>query len=260
MAQQTAIEGWMTGVVSLRMGTMTSAQCAELHKALSLYCRKPDVMTMVSFAQESGDWIHVPRGWYLTHGGSIPWLHNVEMREGRSEGHPLPSGIRTTMVLGQAPFPADQPLFVANMDAGARRTGIGGTVLAPTRYGKTGCAIAAALRLGGSTLVAVNTALLMRQWQETWEKWIVDSQGEPVGPAGVIQGKRFDLPPERPFVIGMLQTLVRRGLSEDVRNAFRTVILEEADCAPTSMAMSVLRRTGLIRKSSLPSFLASSKS
>ncbi|NIP94796.1 MAG: hypothetical protein GWO24_15655, partial [Akkermansiaceae bacterium] len=131
---------------------------------------------------------------------------------------------------------------MGNIDSGARRTGIGGTVLAPTRYGKTGCAIAAALRLGGSTLVAVNTGLLMRQWCEAWNRWVVDATGRPAVPAGVIREDRFDLPPDRPFVVGMLQTMVRRRLDDAARGAFRTLIVEEADCAPTEMAMTAIQR------------------
>ena len=134
-------------------------------------------------------------------------------------------------MLGQPPFPDSQPGFVRDIVRGAQVTGIGGRVGAPTRYGKTGCAISAAIELGGSVLALTNNAMVADQWAETWNRWVVNGTGVSI-PAGRIQRDRLDLPPKYPFVVGMMQTLLRRPLSEEARSAFRTIILDEADCAP----------------------------
>ena len=232
----------MTGVVSLRLASMTPEQVALLRSELTLYRRVMNGGSgPVCFAQEAGGWMHIPRGWYLKEGGRFPFLQTMLLQEGRADGHQLPPGTRSTMALGKPPFPESQPTFVQEIHQGSVATGIGGRVGAPTRYGKTGCAIAAAIRLGGSILVLTDRAMVADQWADEWNTWVVGATGATI-PAGRIQGDRFDLPPRFPFVVGMMQTLMRRPLDEDQRAAFRTVILDEADCAPTDSAMAALQR------------------
>ena len=232
----------MTGVVSLRISSMTTMQAETIRRELTLYRRVLGGGSgPVCFAQEAGDWMHIPRGWYLKVGGQFPFLQQMLLKEGRADGQQLPPGTRSTMVLGQPPFPESQKGFVSDIVRGSQATGIGGRVGAPTRYGKTGCAISAAIQLGGSTLALTNSAMVADQWADTWNRWVVDGAGLSI-PAGRIQRDRLDLPPQYPFVVGMMQTLLRRPLSEEARSAFRTIILDEADCAPTDTAMAALQR------------------
>jgi len=238
----TRIEAWLSGVVSLRLSTMTPDQQRVVREAVQLYYRgMRGEKGYVCFALESEDWLHVPRGWYWMHGAEYPFLRTVDIREGRSNGTPLPQGTRTTVTFGQDPYPSGQPAFIQAIVDGCRRASIGGLAQAPTRSGKTLCAIEAACRRGGSTGILVDRELLDRQWMEAIEKHVRDVAGRPV-PVGLIRGDRFDLPPQHPFVVGMLQTIARRPLDDTVRQAFRTVVLDEADIAPCETALAALRR------------------
>lgn len=171
----------------------------------------------------------------------------VTSYERRSDGVPLPPGARSTATFGAAPFPPGQPQFIADIVAGARANGHGGLAVAPTRGGKTLMAVEAACRLGGATLVLCDRGGIMAQWKEAIEgrpgdpesPRVVDDRGRPV-PVGVLREDRWEV--DRPFCVGMLQTLARRALSEEDRRRFRTVILDECSTAPCATAWSALRR------------------
>lgn len=246
-------EAWLSGTVSFRLSSLSPDQAQELRDKLMLYRQGFDSSGMVSFCLEHGDWMHVPRGWYVTQAGSIPWMRGVTIHEGRVPGHALPHGARANAQFGVSrpglKIPPGQPQFIANLVAGCQHTGIGGMGQAPTRSGKTLCALEAACRLGSSTLILVNQDVLAGQWHRAVEgdpekphkPHLVDGHGRALR-CGVIQGRRFDMPPAYPFVVAMVQTLMRRKLSPEQRAAFGTVIVDEADSAPCESVYGALRR------------------
>lgn len=121
----------------------------------------------------------------------------------------------------------------------ARANGYGGLLEAPTRSGKTLCSLEAACRLGGSTLVLVDKGGLAEQWTGCIARHVRDDRGRAMR-VGVFREDRAEF--DAPFVVGMLQTLGRRTLSEEQRRAFRTVILDECSVAPSTTAWEGLRR------------------
>lgn len=246
-------EAWLSGAVSFRLSSLSPDQAKELRERLMLYRRGFDSSGLVSFCLEHGDWMHVPRGWYVTQAGSIPWMLGVDIHEGRVPGHALPPGAHANARFGVSQpglqLPPGQPQFISDLVSGCHRTGIGGMGEAPTRSGKTLCSLEAACRLGSSTLILVNQEVLMGQWTRAVE-------GDPDNPAkphlldghgrsmrcGVIRGDRFDMPPAYPFVVAMVQTLMRRKLTPGQRAAFGTIIVDEADSAPCESIYGALRR------------------
>jgi superfamily II DNA or RNA helicase len=209
-----------------------------LRRVLTLTLRNPapDENPFAPFWSEEANWLHIPRGFILTpEGRSL--LAGCEIEDGRAGGFALSEGLACRTAFGAAPFPPGQPKFITDIVAGCKQNGHGGLALAPTRAGKTLCALEAAARLGGSTLVLVDRATLLRQWVEAIE-----------GPhgfgikAGVIQQDRFDIPPQFPFVVGMVETLARRQLSDSFRSAFRTVIVDECSSAATATTLAALKR------------------
>lgn len=243
----------MSGAVSFRLSSLTPRQAQDLRESVLLYRRGFDTSGLVNFGLEHGDWLHVPRGWYVMEGGKLPWMRQVVIHDARESGFPLPGGSRATAAFGvstpEMRVPSGQLQFIADLVAGAQRTGIGGMAEAPTRSGKTLCSLEAACRLGRSTLILVNQEVLLGQWQgavqgdpaKPHKPHLVDGAGKALR-CGVIRGDRFDLPPDYPFVVAMVQTLMRRPLTAEQRAAFGTVLVDEADSAPTESIYSALRR------------------
>jgi len=236
------ITGWVTGVVSLHIPSMSSEELEAVQRATRLYRRVMGGGHYVEFSHAEGDWLHVPRGWFYGPGQELPFLVLSSLQEGRSNGKALPEGTGVRgATFGMPPHPAGQPQFIADLIHGARLTGVGGLAVAPTRSGKTLCSLEAASQLGRATLILVDRKALAAQWHDEVVKWVKDGHGRPVR-CGYIWGDRFDLPPEYPFVVGMIQTLARRPLPDEVRRAFGTIILDEADCAPTNQSQAAIQR------------------
>lgn len=160
--------------------------------------------------------------------------------EHRSHGHPLPQGSRTNVTFGAPPYPPDQPKAIAQAVAAARRNTHGGIFLAPTRSGKTLCSVEVAARLGGSTLILVDRKPLLDQWKAAIEENVIDGQGRPVR-CGIIRGDQHEVPPEFPFSVATLQTVINRS-KLDGSKLWRTVIVDECQGAPCSLVWTALRR------------------
>jgi len=187
----------------------------------------------VPFYVESPGWLHAPKGYWFH--DTLGALYGTVPQDGRSDGYPLPRGTRARVEFGVGKFPADQPRFIETATRACLANGHGGLLRAPTRSGKTLCSIEVACRLGGSTLVLVDSVELLDQWREE----IVTHVGVP---CGIIREDRFDYGPEWPFVIATIQTIARRALPEAVRRAWRTVIVDECAMAPCNTVWSALRR------------------
>ncbi len=236
------IRAYLTGTLALDLNGLTPALSALVERAktaLTLQRRlHPIGYEPVPFWMQTGSWLYIPRGWALTDGEWL--LPYLEFQDGRSAGRPLPAWSRVQGVtLGAPPYPKDQPAFVKALIAGSTASGIGGVGLAPTRSGKTICAVVAAINLGLCTLVVVDNVELLRQWKKTFEQYVVTGAGSPIR-VGVIRGKQFEI--DAPVVVSTVQTLARRKLTEDHRRAFGTIILDECQGAPCEQIWSVLLR------------------
>jgi superfamily II DNA or RNA helicase len=206
------------------------------------------------YFQEHDGWFHVARGYPLTPAGRF-YLSPVRVQDQRSGGWALPPGTHTTAVFGVPPFPLGQPSFIQDIVRGTLSNGHGGMALAPTRSGKTLCAIEAACRLGGATLILVDRDILLRQWKSAVDGSPVDpgkapnpnaprvvtGAGVPVR-CGVIREDSFEYGPGVPFAVATMQTIARRGLPAEFRRAWRTVIVDECQTAPCASIWGALQR------------------
>lgn len=224
------IQAYLTGTLALRISGLSPelAQIVQrIRSDLTLQRRlHPVGWEPVDFWYQKDDWLYIPRGYSLT---DAQWLlPYLDVKNGQSDGRPLPPWTRLEgITLGIKPFPVGQPQFVKQMEDGSRSTGIGGVALAPTRSGKTLCAIAAAINLGRSTLILVDSVELLRQWKLDLMEHVVTGDGYPIH-VGVIRADRFET--DAPFAVATIQTLARRRLDEDVRRTFGTIIVDE--CLP----------------------------
>ena len=109
--------------------------------------------------------------------------------------------------------------------------------VAKTGSGKTVCALRTAALLGHRTLVLVDRDKLKDQWISE----IQDKLGVSADKIGVIQGDKCEWE-DKDIVVGLLQTNARRDYSEEVYNAFGTVIVDECDVLATEFFNDVLPR------------------
>jgi superfamily II DNA or RNA helicase len=98
-----------------------------------------------------------------------------------------------------------------------------GVLVMPPGAGKTVSAIEAILRRGQKTLWLTHTKDLK---QQAWTRFKDFTGIEP----GLIDDKRFDA--KEPVIIGMVQSLSGKRLTEDFLNSFGCVILDEAHHCP----------------------------
>jgi superfamily II DNA or RNA helicase len=109
--------------------------------------------------------------------------------------------------------------------------------VAKTGSGKTVCALRTAALLNHRTLVLVDKDNL----KEQWIREIQDKLGVSRDRIGIIQQNQCEYE-DKDIVIGLLQTNARRDYSDDVYNAFGTVIVDEADVIATEFFNEVLPR------------------
>lgn len=176
-------------------------------------------------------WLHVPKGWLLQKLWTLP--ANLRIEDKRSDGAALPAGTRAHVTFGVPPFPSTQPQAIEQAVSNSQRNNHGGLFLAPTRSGKSLMSLEAACRLGGSTIIVVDDVDLLRQFKRDVEEHLRM-------PCGVVQREQADY--DKPFVVAMAQTLIRRDLPLDFKRAFRTVIVDECNSAPCGTIWGALSR------------------
>lgn len=224
---------WLQGTAAINLASLDQATANAVRAELTLTKRgynEPDESIAFWIDYRDG-WLHVPKGWLLSH---APWLlANATIHDQRSDGFPLPPGTWPRVTFGAPPHPSGQPKAIEEAVTNATFNGHGGLFLAPTRSGKSLMALAAACKLGGSTLIIVDDTELLKQF--------VRDVGDHLGmECGVIQGGTFDW--RKPFVVAMAQTLINRQLPNEVRRAFRTVIVDECQSAPCKRMWTALSR------------------
>lgn len=241
------IKAHFGGTVALDLNAAPPQMIDWLKGRLSLlkkgYMGQPD--EQVPFWFEQGNWFHLPKGFLFSSEGAtiLPYL---DIQDDRTLGSEL-GELRTTATFGVPPFPPEQPKFIDAIVRGAQTNGHGGIATAPTRSGKTYCTLEAACRLGRKTLILVDRGILEQQWRMAIEgdpadpksPRVVDANGFGVK-SGTIREREFEI--RYPFTIAMIQTLSKRVLSDEVRKAFGTVILDECSAAVTRMVLSALQR------------------
>lgn len=107
--------------------------------------------------------------------------------------------------------------------------------LAPTGSGKTVVALNTAAELGYRTLVLVHTEQLRDQWILEIQEKLGLSRDQ----IGIIQKDKCEIEGKQ-IVIGMLQTQKRREYTDEVYNAFGTVIIDECHKLSTEYFSDIL--------------------
>jgi len=237
------ITAWLTGTLAINTATVPAhlqPMIETLRSQLTLTKRGHAMsFTETPFWSQRENWLYIPRSYPLTPEGA--WLRPyLDIQEGRSLGRALPRWTRLEGIrFGVPPFPPGQPQFIQDIINHSQRTTVGGIATAPTRSGKTLCAIAAAIGLGRATLILVDNVEIMRQWQKTIEDNVRCNNGQRVA-CGVIRAERFEHTAF--FAVATIQTLARRRLSDDCRRAFGTIIVDECQGAPCDMIWGALMR------------------
>ena len=94
-----------------------------------------------------------------------------------------------------------------------------GILVMPPGAGKTVSAIEAVIKRGQKTLILVHTKDLKSQWLDRFQKFTSMAPG-------VIDDSHFDT--KHPVIIGMVQSLTGKRLTEDFLNSFGCLVLDEA--------------------------------
>jgi superfamily II DNA or RNA helicase len=98
----------------------------------------------------------------------------------------------------------------------------GGILAVACAYGKTVLSIHAAIKRGRKTLVVVPTSFLLGQWIDRLTQF-TDLKKEDIG---IVQGPRCEWE-NKPFIIGMIQSLYDHDRPEAFYQAIGTIILDE---------------------------------
>ena len=109
------IQAWLGATLALDLGTTPEDVAAHLRRDLTLHQESfgGSQSDQVPYWMVHDGWLHIPRAYTLSPRGR--WLlGRTSISDGRSEGHPLPSGTSVTVELGIPPYPEGQPKFVAD--------------------------------------------------------------------------------------------------------------------------------------------------
>lgn len=115
----------------------------------------------------------------------------------------------------------DQSSSVDTLVSSYKNGDLGGILKAGTGVGKTTMALAFLQRLNKPALILVHKDLLMNQWQERINQFL------PGAKVGFIQQDVCDYEGKH-IVLGMMQTLARREVSDELRNYFGILGVDEA--------------------------------
>lgn len=237
------MRAWIAGALAIDLASVPpelQPAVAYMKQELTLRARgRPgEDARQVPFWIEEPGWLYVPRGWLLSPLGQY-LSKAMQFFERRSNGYQLPAETRLEVQWGAPPFPSGQPKFIEDAVRNAQANGHGGLLRAPTRSGKTFCSLEVACRLGLSTLVLVDTTLILEQWRKAIEGAIRYPSGLGAR-CGVLQGERFEAGAH--FAVAMVQTLGRRAFPEWVRRSFGTVIVDECQGVAADTIYGALMR------------------
>ena len=112
----------------------------------------------------------------------------------------------------------NQEIIVSKILAGFEKTR-GGLLIAGCGSGKTNMAIYIAAKLGLKTLVIAHQKFLIEQFTDRAKAFTN------VKSVGVIKGKKCDI--DHPFVVGTIQTLIKKKMGDDIFKNFGLIIIDE---------------------------------
>lgn len=211
------VEAVLAGSVRLPRNHVPEGVLTELRVKVQPPGEEPEVIKAYTVARR---WVHLPRQYGLDLCEEL----GLEVTDKTSEGTPLPKLKPIKLRDGQEPW-VEQCLTRCGeeYDFIAR---------APTGKGKTVMSLEVARRLGRSTLVLVDQERLLNQW--------VDRIGEHLGfhDVGIIRQSCCEH--DKPFVVGMIQTLYNREYPSEVYDAFGLVIVDEVHTAGAPQYSRVL--------------------
>jgi len=211
----------------LTLTNLESATKRHLKRRLTMQnpaCREAErngryaggIPTHLSFFQESGDRLHIPRGFaeqvYHTLNGQVDIVDRRRV---------VPAEIRFMGKLKPFQEKAVHDMLVHS----------DGVLSAGTGSGKTVMALSMAAARGQRTLVIVHTRELLAQWCDRIEQFCGIQ-------AGQIGGGRFDLGEQ--ITVGMVQSLCKRG--DDIQGQFGFVICDECHRCPSKTFIDVVSR------------------
>ena len=151
----------------------------------------------------------------------------VDIEDETSEGYPLPENLREVDLYNYQQPIVDQIIQTAQDYYDFQ-------VEAHTGSGKTVMALEAIRRLGRSALILVDQEFLRDQWFEAAERFLGLKRSQ----MGIIQGSVCHY--RYPLVVGMIQTLYKRKLPQEVYDYFGTMVIDEFHVAGAPQFQKVL--------------------
>ena len=174
---------------------------------------------------EEGDKIIAPRYWAIAELGMKPtyppYTPDTNGHDWTFKGDLRPSQQDIMRVL--------EPVFSPEANGG------GGILSIVCGGGKTCCAIYLLTRLKVKTLIVVHKSQLVKQWMESIDKFTNL-------PVGRIQQSTIDAGPDKPVVIGMLQSLSMKEYPREVLDLFQFLIVDEVHNVATRTFSKLLLR------------------
>jgi superfamily II DNA or RNA helicase len=173
-------------------------------------------------------YLGVPRAWGLQH------FSHWEMDDRRSLGVPITVAKRPDPNHPRVLDPVAQAKFMNDLKAGLLEYE-SLSAIASTGSGKTVVALDAAAHLGHRTIILVHLNRLLRQWVGEIESKL----GVPRARIGMVQQDTCEWR-GKDFVVGLMHSVARRDYGQEFRDAFGTVIVDEAHKAGTMQLSPVL--------------------
>lgn len=202
----------VTSIVTL---PLREVNVRSIRKELTLKCYKlgEDESYSVPLFSKGNDTITVPRKYGLAYANR----HGLLIRDDTSSGGFLPKLPAITLRPYQEPW----------VDNIVHKFSVEGLydirAMAATGKGKTVMSLEIARRLGLRCLIIVDQEFLMKQWLSSIEKFFDIDSTE----VGILQGGTCTYK-DKPFTIGMVQTLHSRRYPEEVYESFGTLVLDES--------------------------------
>ena len=224
-------DNWVSASVIFSIPGLSEQGLQGLKGTLTLKKRKPRAFV---FSYDLGDeyvcafkivdgYVKVPRAFGLDYAEK----HGIKLTDRRSEGQAIDIKFNEELQASRPELKVKQDGVVADVVQGLlHRRENAGILQAATGSGKTPMGIKVACELGRSTLIVVNSEFAMDQWRDRLLQFS-DIKKEDIG---YIRQEKCEL--DKPVVIGMIQTLIRREYEGGDRKSFGLIIFDECHHLP----------------------------
>lgn len=208
--------------------------------------QKEVVDEIVFMFKLEGDLMVVPRRFGLEYAAK----KGLEIDDRRSAGDPIGVVFNEFEQGKNLDLKKQQDGVVSNVVSGLHtRDSNSGILEAGTGVGKTAMGIKTICTMGRRALICVHSEFLLDQWKKEILKF-TDIKEEDIG---YLWQEHRDL--DKPIVIGMIQTLIRRDFTQSERKAFGLIIFDEVQHLPAeafSQAMHKFDAKYLVGLSATP--------